>query len=72
MSRVNEGLRRQVFDSLNAALEGGYDMTTWEPVDITEDLLMCDADIEGEDPEEVEEYVREWLRTYNEDEEGHL
>jgi hypothetical protein len=41
-------------------------------VDITEDLLMCDADIEGEDPEEVEEYVREWLRTYNEDEEGHL
>lgn len=54
-------LRAKVFAALQTAVQNGFDMRDKAPEFIAQDLLDCDADMEGEDYAEVKEYVSEWL-----------
>lgn len=56
-----ERLRAKVFTAMQTAMQNGYDMRNMAPADITQDLLDCDADMEGEEFTVVQELVSEWL-----------
>lgn len=63
-------LRAKVFTAMQTAMQNGYDMRKWAPAEITQDLLDCDADMEGEEFTVVQELVSEWLATNHNDAEG--
>jgi hypothetical protein len=54
-------LRDRVFESLDNAVANGFDVRSWTPEFLTDDLTMCDADLERCDPTAVRSAVEEWL-----------
>lgn len=64
----HERLRDQVHESLTSAranghfVRGGY-LWGMSPEEIADDLVQYDADLEGRNPEDLVEHVRNWLKT---------
>lgn len=54
-------LKTRVFASLNNAIDNGFDVRSWTPDFLTDDLMSYDADLEGCDRASVLAAVTEWL-----------
>ena len=55
-------LKQQVFQSLDNAINEGYeDILTWSPKDIALDLIACDSELENYKIDDLLSYVNDWL-----------
>lgn len=61
MTIAPDKLKDRVFESLNNAVENGFDVRSWTPDFLTDDLMTIDADLERCDRACVLSAVREWL-----------
>lgn len=61
MILTGDALRDRVFESLNNAVENGFNVRSWTPDSLTDDLMAYDADLERCDRSSVLLAVREWM-----------
>ena len=57
---VHEECRGKIFESLDQALENGYELLGWEPEEIAIDLHDYDAQFENIDPALLVPVISEW------------
>lgn len=56
-------IKQDVFESLDNAIENGYELLEWEPEDISKDLHEYDSQFENVSQEILLPIVKEWYET---------
>lgn len=55
-------LRDRIFESLNSAIENGYELREWTAEDIAKDLAEYDSYFESTPVEDLVPFIQEWLK----------
>lgn len=53
-------MKKQVFESLDNAVENGYDLKDWSAQDLAEDLSDYDSYFNDKNVDEIKTYVKQW------------
>lgn len=64
MYEPGQRIRVAVFEALDNAVANGHDFVDHSVKQVIDDLMTCDADLEGARPDDLEPWVREWMHTH--------
>lgn len=53
-------MKKQVFESLDNAVENGYDLKDWSAQDLAEDLSDYDSYFNDKNVDEIKTHVKQW------------
>lgn len=63
--KVSNIFGNQLTESLQHAIDNGYDLYEWSAIDIAIDIATYDSDYEGVEPLDLEPHIQKWLDKAN-------